>query len=107
MDGQATRSCQTSAEEAVGKQITTIEGLERNGQLHPLQTAFLENDAMQCGYCTAGMIMSGAALLNQKANPNPEEILTAMQGNVCRCGTYGRIVAAIQQAAQNKGGTTR
>ncbi len=105
--GKATRSCRTTVEEAAGKPIVTIEGLERNGKLHPLQTAFLENDAMQCGFCTAGMIMSGVSLLNQKPNPTDEEILTALQGNICRCGTYARILAAMQQAAGRKGGRAR
>jgi aerobic-type carbon monoxide dehydrogenase small subunit (CoxS/CutS family) len=82
-----------------GKQITTIEGLEQNGRLHPLQEAFMAVDAMQCGYCTAGMIMSGVGLLKKNPSPSETEILHAMEGNVCRCGTYTRIVAAIQQAA--------
>jgi aerobic-type carbon monoxide dehydrogenase small subunit (CoxS/CutS family) len=105
--GKATRSCRTTIEEVGNRPVITIEGLERNGKLHPLQTAFLENDAMQCGFCTAGMIMSGASLLNQKPNPTDEEILTAMQGNICRCGTYARIMAAMRQAAGRKGGPTR
>src|SRR5262249_9453879 len=99
IDGRATRSCLTPAASVVGKPITTIEGLEQNGRLHPLQEAFLAVDAMQCGYCTAGMIMSGAGLLKKNPNPTEPEILHAMEGNVCRCGTYPRVVAAIQQAA--------
>ncbi|GAB4461923.1 MAG: hypothetical protein OHK0029_27940 [Armatimonadaceae bacterium] len=81
--------------EVVGKEITTIEGLEQNGKLHPLQEAFLTEDAMQCGYCIPGMIMSGVGLLNRRANPNEMEIRQAMEGNICRCGTYPRILAAI------------
>lgn len=99
IDGRAVRSCLTHAANAAGKQITTIEGLEQNGRLHPLQEAFLGVDAMQCGYCTAGMIMSGVGLLKKTPNPTEAEILRAMEGNICRCGTYNRVVEAIQQAA--------
>jgi aerobic-type carbon monoxide dehydrogenase small subunit (CoxS/CutS family) len=99
VDGRAVRSCLTQAASTEGKQITTVEGLERNGYLHPLQEAFLAVDAMQCGYCTAGMIMSGVGLLKKTPNPTDAEILRAMEGNVCRCGTYSRIVVAIRQAA--------
>ena len=99
VDGRAVRSCLTQAASVEGKQITTVEGLERNGDLHPLQEAFLAVDAMQCGYCTAGMIMSGVGLLKKTPNPTDAEILRAMEGNICRCGTYPRIVAAIRQAA--------
>ena len=100
IDGVAIRSCQTGVAGVAGKQITTIEGLEHNGRLHPLQEAFLEAGAMQCAYCTSGMIVSGAALLAKNSNPNEEEILAAMQGNVCRCGTYPRIVDAIRIASK-------
>src|SRR5215475_6593136 len=99
IDGRAACSCLTPVASVEGKQITTIEGLERNGDLHPLQEAFLSEDAMQCGYCTAGMIMSGVSLLNKTPNPTDAEILRAMEGNVCRCGTYPRIVAAVRRAA--------
>jgi len=99
IDGRAARSCLTQVASVEGKQITTIEGLERNGKLHPLQEAFMAVDAMQCGYCTAGMIMSGVGLLKKTPNPTDAEILRAMEGNICRCGTYHRIVAAIRQAA--------
>ncbi len=101
IDGRAVRSCLTLAANSEGKQITTIEGLEQNGRLHPLQEAFLNADAMQCGYCTAGMIMSGVGLLKRTPNPTEAEILRAMEGNMCRCGTYNRVVEAIQQAANN------
>ena len=84
---------------AAGGEITTIEGLENNGRLHPLQQAFLEVGSMQCGYCTAGMIVSGAALLRSNATPTRPEIVKAMQGNICRCGTYPRILLAIEMAA--------
>ena len=100
LDGAAVRSCITRVSAAEGKHITTIEGLERNGELHPLQEAFLETGAMQCGYCTAGMIMSGVSLLAQNASPTDGEIAHGMQGNVCRCGTYPRIVAAVRLAAK-------
>jgi aerobic-type carbon monoxide dehydrogenase small subunit (CoxS/CutS family) len=102
LNGLPTRSCITPAKTASGKTIITIEGLARNGDLHPLQKAFLATDALQCGYCTSGMIMSGAGLLQKNPRPTTAEITKAMQGNVCRCGTYSRIVAAVQMAA--KGG---
>ena len=99
VDGLPVRSCTTKIGSVAGKQITTIEGLEQNGKLHPLQQAFLESDAMQCGYCTCGMIVSGVALLRQNPQPKPDEIVRFMNGNICRCGTYQRIVAAISKAA--------
>ena len=98
IDGAPVRSCITRAESVAGKPITTIEGLASNGRLHPLQEAFLQSDAMQCGYCTPGMIMSGAGLLRKNPHPTEPEIRRAMEGNVCRCGTYPRIVAAVQLA---------
>jgi aerobic-type carbon monoxide dehydrogenase small subunit (CoxS/CutS family) len=99
------RSCITKVGAVAGKPITTIEGIESKTGLHPLQQAFLEADALQCGYCTSGMIMSGVALLNKNSNPNEEEIIRSMDGNICRCGTYPRIVAAINRAARRlKGG---
>ena len=100
VDGAAVRSCITSVGSVAGKKITTIEGLEQNGRLHPVQSAFLEAGALQCGYCTPGMIMSAVALVAKNRNPAPEQILAHMQGNVCRCGTYPRIVKAIQAAAR-------
>ncbi|HXU08853.1 MAG TPA: (2Fe-2S)-binding protein [Blastocatellia bacterium] len=105
IDGIATRSCVTRVGAVAAKKITTIEALEQNGRLHPLQAAFLEADALQCGYCTPGMIMSGVALLSKNPNPNEQEIIRSMEGNICRCGTYPRIVTAIRKAAQAmKGG---
>lgn len=98
LDGVAVRSCITPVSKAAGKQITTIEGLAQDGKLHPLQDAFIEADAMQCGYCTPGMIMSGAALLDKKPQASEGEIRSGLQGNVCRCGTYPRIVTAVQMA---------
>jgi aerobic-type carbon monoxide dehydrogenase small subunit (CoxS/CutS family) len=99
VEGQATRSCVTPVGRVAGKQITTIEGLENDGQLHPLQQAFIEADAMQCGYCTSGMIMAGAGLLKKNPKPSRDEIVKAMDRNVCRCGTYLRIVKAIEIAS--------
>ena len=99
VEGKPIRSCITPISAVEGKPITTIEGLEKNGKLHPLQQAFLNSGAMQCGYCTPGMIMSGVALLQRNPNPSEPEIIQAMQGNVCRCGTYPRIVKAVRQAA--------
>jgi aerobic-type carbon monoxide dehydrogenase small subunit (CoxS/CutS family) len=105
VDGQPVRSCITPLGVAAGKPITTIEGLEKNGKLHPLQEAFLKADAMQCGYCTSGMILSGMALLKKNPNPTTQQIVHAMDGNICRCGTYPRIVAAVRMAAKvAKGG---
>ncbi len=94
------RSCMISLESVSGKKITTIEGLEKNGTLHPLQKTFLDFGAMQCGYCTPGMIMSALGLLLKNPNPTEEDILRHMQGNICRCGTYPRIVPAILKAAR-------
>ena len=102
LDGKPVRSCLTPLSSAIGKQVATIEGLERDGALHPVQQAFLQEEALQCGYCTSGMILSAVALLNRKPNPTDDEITHAMNGNICRCGTYPRIVAAIRQAAQRK-----
>ena len=99
VDGQPMRSCVTPVGRAGDKQITTIEGMEKDGKLHPLQEAFLKADALQCGYCTSGMIMAAAALLNKNAKPSRDEIAKHMDGNVCRCGTYARIVNAIELAA--------
>ena len=99
VEGQAMRSCVTPVGRVSGKQITTIEGMEKDGKLHPLKEAFLKADALQCGYCTSGMIMEAAALLNKNAKPNREEIVKHMDANICRCGTYARIVNAIEIAA--------
>jgi isoquinoline 1-oxidoreductase subunit alpha len=99
LDGRPARACLTPAAAAAGKAITTIEGLEENGRLHPLQEAFVEKDAMQCGYCTPGMIVEAAALLRRVPDPQDAEIARAMEGHVCRCCTYPRIVEAIREAA--------
>jgi aerobic-type carbon monoxide dehydrogenase small subunit (CoxS/CutS family) len=99
VDGKATRSCQVDGESLVGKKIVTIEGLAANSHLHPLQQAFLEEQAFQCGFCTSGMIMSAHAVLAKNPHPSDEDIIQYMDGNVCRCGTYPRILAAIRRVA--------
>jgi aerobic-type carbon monoxide dehydrogenase small subunit (CoxS/CutS family) len=101
LDDRPVRSCRTSAASAVGKKITTIEGLEANGKLHPVQEAFLQEQAFQCAYCTSGMIMSAVALVDSNPKPSDSDIVNFMNGNICRCGTYPRIVSAIQRAAQS------
>lgn len=100
IDGKAHRSCVTRVGTVAQKQITTIEGLATGEQLHPVQEAFLEAEALQCGYCTSGMIMSAVALLQRNPSPNESEIINFMDGNICRCGTYPRIVSAIQKASK-------
>jgi aerobic-type carbon monoxide dehydrogenase small subunit (CoxS/CutS family) len=100
IDGQARRSCTTPISTiAPGKPIVTIEGLADGERLHAVQQAFLDEGAMQCAYCTSGMILSAVSLLNKTPNPSDTEILAGMQGNICRCGTYPRIVAAIRRAS--------
>jgi aerobic-type carbon monoxide dehydrogenase small subunit (CoxS/CutS family) len=99
VDGRATRSCRMPAEAGAGKKIVTIEGLTADDKLHPLQQAFLAEEAFQCGYCTSGMIMSAHALLAENPRPSDEQIIEEMNGNVCRCGTYPRVMAAIRRAA--------
>ena len=100
IDGQAQRSCITRASAVAQKQIITIEGLAVGDKLHPLQEAFIKEGAMQCAYCTSGMIMSGVALLNGNNHPSRSEIVDFMDGNICRCGTYSRIIQAIQSAGK-------
>jgi len=100
IDGTPRRSCLAPVGEAEGKSVTTIEGLAHGDQLHPLQEAFLAEEAMQCAYCTSGMIMSAAGLLQTDANPSEAQIKEALDGNICRCGTHPRIVAAVQRAAK-------
>jgi nicotinate dehydrogenase subunit A len=100
IDGSSRRSCITRVGTVADRKITTIEGLAAGEHLHPVQQAFLDEAAMQCAYCTSGMIMSAVALLNKKPHPSRAEIADFMEGNVCRCGTHPRIVAAIERAAQ-------
>lgn len=97
--GRPVRSCRTLISAAAGKKITTIEGLEQHGQLHPVQEAFLRVEAFECGYCTSGMIMSAVALLNQNRSPSDDQISDFMNGSICRCCTYPRILEAVRQAA--------
>jgi len=99
IDGRAHRSCMTPVATLAGKAIVTIEGLATEERLHPVQQAFLDEGAMQCAYCTPGMIMSAVSLLNNKPHPSEAEIVQGMQGNICRCGTHPRIVAAIRKAS--------
>ena len=100
--GHAVRSCITPMSAVEAKPVVTIEGLERDGALHPLQQAFLEASAFQCGYCTPGMIMEAAGLLARKATPSESEIRSEMEGHICRCGAYERIVEAVRRAAQGE-----
>ena len=100
VEGQPLRSCQLTIASAADAKITTIEGLESGGQLTPVQQAFLDEGAFQCGYCTSGMILQASALLAQNSHPSDEQIVEGMNGNICRCGTYPRIVAAVQRAAR-------
>ena len=99
IDGQPTRSCITPVGRAEGKQVITIEGLAKDGKLHALQEAFIKADAMQCAYCTSGMIIAASALLNKNPRPSRDEIVSSMNGNICRCGVYLRIIEAIQIAS--------
>jgi len=103
VDGVATKSCLAKVGAMAGKQIVTIEGLASEGRLHAVQQAFLDADALQCGYCTPGMILGAVALLRRIPNPSEAEIATGMNGHICRCGTYPRVVRAIRTAA-GKGG---
>jgi len=100
LNGAARRSCQLSVGDAAGKTIVTVEGFEQNGRLHPVQQAFLDQEAFQCAYCTSGMIVTSIALLEKNPHPSATEIVQALQGNICRCGTHPRIVAAVEQAAK-------
>lgn len=104
---QAVRSCSIAMRDVAGKDVTTIEGLEQNGELHPLQKAFIEHDALQCGYCTPGMIMNAYGLLLNNPRPSPSEIIEQMEGNLCRCGAHTRIVQAIESAAKQMGKSAR
>lgn len=99
LEGSPRRSCQLNVGAVQDKRILTVEGLEENGRLHPVQQAFLDTEAFQCAYCTPGMIMSSVGLLQQKPSPTEAEIVQSLQGNICRCGAHPRIVAAVQRAA--------
>lgn len=106
MDGVAVKCCTQLAVQADGSKITTIEGLAENGKLHPLQEGFWEEHGLQCGYCTPGMIMAAADLLNRNSDPSEQEIRQALKGNVCRCTGYHNIVKAVRHAAGLEGGTS-
>jgi aerobic-type carbon monoxide dehydrogenase small subunit (CoxS/CutS family) len=100
LNKEAVRSCSVPVKEIAGKQLLTIEGLSKDGKLHPIQEAFLNHNAFQCGYCTCGMILKAYALLQKNSRPTRAEIIRYMDDNLCRCGTHNRIVAAIQEAAR-------
>jgi aerobic-type carbon monoxide dehydrogenase small subunit (CoxS/CutS family) len=104
IDGKARRSCLTPAASVGTSEIVTIEGLETNDHLHPVQQAFLDEGAFQCAYCTSGMILAAVSFLNENPHPSDAEIVRGMNGNICRCGTYPRIVAAVRRAASGKSG---
>ncbi|HTX20016.1 MAG TPA: (2Fe-2S)-binding protein [Bacteroidota bacterium] len=104
VDGEAVRSCQTSVREVSGKEVMTIEGLAKDGKLHPLQHYFMEHDAMQCGYCTSGMIMTAYALLQKKPRSTPSEVVAGMDDNLCRCGAHNRILLALADAGKQMEG---
>jgi carbon-monoxide dehydrogenase small subunit len=100
MNGEAVRACIVPMESVEGVKITTIEGLESDGKLHPVQQAFVEHDALQCGYCTPGMIMNAVGLLLKNPNPSRQEIIEGMEDNLCRCGAHTRIIQAIESASK-------
>ena len=104
LDRQAVRSCSIEMKDVAGKEVTTIEGLGQEGKLHPLQKAFVEHDALQCGYCTPGMIMNAYSLLLNNPRPSRRQIIEQMEGNLCRCGAHMRIIEAIETAAKQIGG---
>ncbi|MGD8895647.1 MAG: (2Fe-2S)-binding protein [Acidobacteriota bacterium] len=104
VDGTAVRSCQTTLMEVAGKEVTTIEGLARGDELHPLQQAFVDHGGLQCGFCTPGMIMNAYGLLLEDPRPSREKVVDAMEGNLCRCSAYKRILEAIESVASTNGG---
>lgn len=104
VNDEAVRSCQTTIKEIVNKNVVTIEGLSENGNLHPLQKAFADHDAMQCGFCTPGMILSAYSFLQKNPHPTTVEILNGMNDNLCRCGAHNRIIQAIHSAAEKMEG---
>jgi aerobic-type carbon monoxide dehydrogenase small subunit (CoxS/CutS family) len=104
VDGKAVRSCRTTLEEVEGRSVTTIEGLAKDGKLHPIQQAFVDHGGLQCGYCTPGMIMNAYGLLLADPHPSREKVVDAMEGNLCRCSAYKRILEAIESVARAEGG---
>jgi len=107
VDKKAMRTCLLEVKAVAGKKVTTIEGLAKNGKLHPLQKAFVEHDALQCGYCTPGMVMNAYGFLLNTPRPSRRQIVEHMEGNLCRCGAHKRIVQAIETAAKEMGGAQR
>ena len=99
INDEAVRACSLPISEIAGKKVLTIEGLAINGRLHPVQQAFIDNDALQCGYCTPGMIMNAVALLMKNPKPSPQKIIIGMEDNLCRCGAHARIIKAVEEAA--------
>jgi aerobic-type carbon monoxide dehydrogenase small subunit (CoxS/CutS family) len=104
INNEAVRSCLLPVSDVAGKKVVTIEGLTKKGKLHPVQKAFLEHDALQCGFCTPGMVMTAAALLNKIPSPSRQEIVDGMEDNLCRCGAHTRIIDAVQTAAKDING---
>jgi len=102
--GKVVRSCKTALKHVAGKEVVTVEGLARDGKLHPLQQAFIDHGALQCGYCTSGMLLEAVVLLNENPQPSRDAIVAHMERNLCRCGTHQRIVDAIESAARQMGG---
>lgn len=102
--GKVVRSCMTALKHVAGKEVVTIEGLARDGKLHPLQQAFIDHGALQCGYCTSGMLLEAVVFLNENPQPSRDAIVARMERNLCRCGTHQRIVDAIESAARQMGG---
>jgi aerobic-type carbon monoxide dehydrogenase small subunit (CoxS/CutS family) len=107
INNEAIRSCQFPVKDVQGKKVITIEGLAKNGELHPLQKAFIKHDALQCGFCTPGMILNAYSLLLKNPRPTDKQIIESMEGNLCRCSSYNRIVEAIKAAAQEMKGVLR
>ncbi|MDH4257749.1 MAG: (2Fe-2S)-binding protein [Candidatus Aminicenantes bacterium] len=107
VNNEAVRSCQFPVEDIDGKEVTTIEGLTKNGNLHPLQEAFVKHDALQCGFCTPGMILNAYSLLLKTPSPTRKDIIDGMEDNLCRCGAHTRIIQAVQAAAEKMKGGTR
>jgi aerobic-type carbon monoxide dehydrogenase small subunit (CoxS/CutS family) len=107
VNNEAVRSCQFPVKDVQGKEVITVEGLAKNGELHPLQKAFIKHDALQCGFCTPGMILNAYSLLLKNPRPTDKEIIELMEGNLCRCSSYNRIVEAIKAAAQEMKGVLR
>jgi carbon-monoxide dehydrogenase small subunit len=108
IDNEPARSCMTSVSDVAGKSVITIEGLEKDGRLHPIQQAFIDHDALQCGFCTPGMILTAVDMLGKNHAPTRDDIISGLEDNLCRCGAHTRIIDAVQEAAEKmKGGETK